>query len=213
METTVPTGFTNKSDVFFRRRHNGTICFVLAVLLFFLPFAEFRCGNMPMIGNTGFGIAAGQQWKAAASWNTNEITQKLGELPKAGKGVMKDSPNIFAIVALAAGLFGAGIAFSELKWRSMAGMCAGILGALMLLALLIQFKIEMKSMLGKEAKAADYSGMNLGGIVNIHFTTWYWSALLLFIAAAFFNYMRDKLILRDAIDAAIDFEFQQKQVS
>lgn len=213
MEEQQPVYYQRKERHFFRSGHNSTVCFAIAVLLFFLPFAEFRCGNMPMIGNTGFGIATGQNWKAATSWNKNEITQKLGEASKVEKGMLKDSPNIFAIVALVTGLFGIGISFSAVRWKSIAGMCAGILSALMLLALLIQFKIEMKSMIGKESQRDDQLGMNLDGIIRIRFTIWYWFSLLLFAAAAFLNYMRDKLALRDAMEAAVDFEFQQKQVT
>jgi hypothetical protein len=36
------------------------------------------------------------------------------------------------------------------------------------------------------------------------------SFMVLFIAAAFLNYKRDKLTLQEEIDRSLDFEFQQK---
>jgi hypothetical protein len=208
-----PPVYSRKDLDLFRKRHTGTIAFVTGVLLFFLPFAEFKCGNVAIAGNTGIGMATGQNWKLTRSFGTNEFMSKMDGSKKGEKDLMKDGPNIFAIAALSAGLFGIAIAFANVKWRSMAGMCAGLLAVVMLIALLIQFKLEMKSMMGKGGKGDDSLGMDIGGIIKIQFTVWYYLSLLSFIAAAFFNYMRDKIALREAMESAIDFEFQKKEVN
>src|SRR5690242_10989053 len=41
----------------------ASAAFVLAVLLFFLPFAEVRCNGNAVVNNTGLGIAIGSPWK------------------------------------------------------------------------------------------------------------------------------------------------------
>ena len=176
-----------------------------------MPFAEFRCGNVPILSNSGYGIATGGSWKVSDTWNTDLLTEKMNQKGKQNAELMDDSPNIFAIAALAAALFGIIIAFTNVSWRSTAAMCAGILGALMLLGLLIQLRIELKS---EMAKGGDdnKSGFNMNGIIKLQFTVWYYFSLVLFLMAAFLHYMRDKLALREAMASAVDFEFQQKEV-
>ena len=213
METTQqPVIYTTKGKEFFRKPHIATLSFALAMLLFLLPFAEFKCGSMSLLGNTGIGIAIGQQWKVTAGFGKNEFMKKLDESSPKDKELMKDGPNIFAIVALVAGLFGIVIAFIKVKWRTLAGMCAGILGAVMLLALMIQFKLLMRSMLSEKA-TGDGPDFDVGGILKLQFTFWYYLSLFSFIAAAFFNYMKGKVALQDAIDKSVDFEFLERQDS
>lgn len=196
---------------FYRRRHNSTVAFAIGVLLFLLPFAELKCGNMAIIGNTGIGLATGSHWKISSSWAKNELRERAGKGKTDMDSLLKEGPNIFAIAALAAGLFGLGIAFTAFSWRSMAGMCAGILAALMLIAVMIQFKIEMGRLSSGNKLGDDQLGLDAGGLIKIQFTIWYYFSLLAFIAAAFFNYMRDKLFLRDAMAAAVDFDFQRQE--
>lgn len=210
-QTQQPAIYTKKGNEIFRKRHSSTICFAIGLLLFLLPFAELKCGSIGIVENTGIGIATGLNWKFAPSFGNNEWMSKLNESKKDGKDLMNDGPNIFAIAALIAGLFGAGIAFANVSWRSMAGMCAGILATLMLLALMIQFRISMRSLMSKES-VGDAFNFNMGGIIKIQFTIWYWLSLVSFMAAAFINYMRDKIALREAMELAVDFEFQKKQV-
>ncbi len=207
-----PVIYTAKGKEFFRKPHNATLCFALGMLLFLLPFAEFKCGSMSLLGNTGIGIAIGQEWKVTAGLGKNEFMKKWDESNKKDKELMKEGPNIFAIVALVAGLFGIVIAFIKVKWRTLAGMCAGILGSVMLLALMIQFKWLMRSMLSEKA-AGDGPDFDVGGILKLQFTFWYYLSLLSFIAAAFFNYMKGKVALEDAIAGSVDFEFQKTQGS
>lgn len=196
---------------FYRRRHNSTIAFTIGVLLFLLPFAELKCGNMAIIGNSGIGLATGSHWKISSSWAKNELQERAGKGKTELDSLLKEGPNIFAIAALAAGLFGLGIAFTAFSWRSMAGMCAGILAALMLVAVMVQFKIEMGRLTSGKKLGDDQLGLDAGGLIKIQFTIWFYFSLLAFIAAAFFNYMRDKLALRDAMAAAVDFDFQRQE--
>lgn len=203
-----PATYYKSGNDIFRKRHSSTLCFAIGLLLFLLPFAEFKCGNIPVVANTGVGIATGQNWKFSSSFGNTEWMGKLNESKKEGKDMMNDGPNIFAIAALVAGLFGASVAFTGVSWKSLAGMCAGILAAVMLLAVMIQFKISMRSLLSKGSAGDDFN-LTMGGIIKIQFTIWYWLSLASFIAAAFINYMRDKIALREAMEMATDFDFQK----
>lgn len=205
-----PVIYSSKGKDFFRKPHNATLCFALGMLLFLLPFAEFKCGSMSLLGNTGIGIAFGQRWKVTAGLGQNEFMKKLDESSEKEKEILTDGLNIFALAALVAGLFGIVVAFTKVKWRVLAGLCAGILGAVMLLALMIQFKLLMRSMLSDKA-AGEGPDFDVGGILKLQFTFWYYLSLLSFITAAFFYYMMGKIALRDAIERSLDFEFQREQ--
>jgi hypothetical protein len=212
------TGITSKAvaynsdERFFRKRSPGRIAFALGILLFLMPFAEFKCGNVSIIGNSGLGIALGQPWKIAAGMSSNELMEKIGTATKPGKKMMEDDPNIFALVSLVAALFGLAVSFSSLSWRTLAAICAGILAALMLLAVLIQFKLQMRSLMQNSYGSSEI-GLQMGGLLKMSFTAWFFLSLACFIAAAFFNYMYDRLLLHDAISRSMDFEFQEKASS
>src|SRR6266508_3565148 len=88
----------------------STAAFLVAILLFLLPFAEVRCNGTAMASNTGLGIAMGSDWKEVASKNlfgnsfaNNTTTEE--------RKVQKQDPNIFAMVALGLGIIGLLIAF------------------------------------------------------------------------------------------------------
>ena len=71
----------------------------------------------------------------------------------------------------------------------------------------------MGTVLKKTRTGNDDLGLALGGILKLQFTIWYYLSLISFAAAAFLNYMRDKVLLRDAMAAAEDFDFQRNQVT
>jgi hypothetical protein len=202
MDTTI---YNRKEDHVLKKPYLGSIAFAVGILLFLMPFAEFKCGSVSILGNTGIGIAAGTSWKVAAGFGMNELMAQVKKTAKDDKDVMKDGPNIFAIVSLAAALFGLAISFSKARWRSTVAMCAGILAALMLLAVMIQFKIQLKGLM----REGGTDEMGMQGILRMQFTIWYYLSLIAFIVAAFLNYMLDKIALREAIDRSIDFEFQK----
>ncbi|HUR65909.1 MAG TPA: hypothetical protein VMZ03_06130 [Chitinophagaceae bacterium] len=208
MNTTSDT-YDLKKDHILKKPYLNSIAFAVGILLFLMPFAEFKCGSVAMLGNTGIGIAAGRPWKVSTGYGMNEITEKLQETAKDGKNVMKDGPNIFAIVSLAAAIFGLAVSFSKARWRSTVAMCAAILAAAMLLAVMIQFRIQLRGLMKEGGKGE--MGMDIQGMLRMEFTIWYYLSLIFFIVAAFLNYMLDKLALREEIDHSMDFEFQKKE--
>lgn len=198
-----------QSHAFFRRPWNAPVCFILALALFALPFAEFKCANVSLLGNSGIGIALGRDWKMAAGMGSNELFKDLEKDPDKRKELFKNEPNIFALVAIAAGLFGILLLFLKGSWRSLAGMSAGILGALMLIAVMFQLNWELRALM-KAKPGEEGTGLAVQGLIKIQFTIWYFISLVSFLAAAFFHYMQGRIALRDAMERAVMFEFQEK---
>lgn len=207
-----PVIYTNSNtDNFFRKRHTVTISFAVALLLFLMPFAELKCSSMTLAGNTGIGLALGKKWKVVMM-NDNELMDKINSSARDGKknALESDGPNIFLIIAIGAGLCGLVFTFTNFKLRPVLCMCAGILSFLMLIAIMIQFNIAMKSALAQKDKNSGLN-MEMGMLMKINFTIWYYASLTAFAAAAFFSYKHHRIELQDAIDRTVDFEFQRQQ--
>ncbi len=211
MEQTSPVIFNDiKSNNFFRNRHTSTISFAVGILLFLLPFAEVKCGSVTLVGNTGIGLVIGSPWKTAMGLGDNEYFNKLkGPSEKTTREMLTGGPNIFAILALVFAAAGMAVSFSNHRTRSMAGMSTGILAALMLIALLIQYKLAMHSAL---SSSEDTKDIDMSMMVKLKFTTWYYLSLASFAAAAFFSYRHSRIELEDAMAKSIDFEFQEQKV-
>lgn len=211
MESTTTHVYTgqNKEDSFFRKRYTATASFALGVLLFFLPFAALKCGSMTLMDNSGIGIAMGAPWKVAM--NADQLMKKLDseDKKKESKNPLKAGPNIFMLVAIGAAFLGMGLVLFNQKWRPVAGICAGILCCIMLIAVMIQFKMLLKSSMAEsETKAGMDDQMN--GLIKVQFTIWYYLSFATFAAAAFFNYKHYKIEQQDAKTKAIEFEFQHE---
>ncbi len=212
MEQTTPVIYSDtKENNFFRKRHTNTISFAVGILLFLLPFAEVKCGSVTLVGNTGIGIAAGLPWKTAMGASDNEYFNKLRQpTATSSSQLLNEGPNVFAILALVFAALGVAICFSYHKMRSMAGLSAGILAAIMMIALLIQYKLAMKSAL---SSSDDLKDVNMGAMLKLKFTAWYFLSLVSFTAAAFFSYKHSRIELEDALEKTVDFEFQKKMES
>lgn len=211
MEQTSPVIFSDtKANNFFRKRHTNTISFAVGILLFLLPFAEVKCGSVTLVGNTGIGLVMGTPWKTAMGLGDNEYFNKLkGPSEKTTREMLTAGPNVFAILALVFAAAGVAVCFSNHRTRSMAGMSTGILAALMLIALLIQYKLAMNSAL---SSSEDTKDIDMSKLVKLKFTTWYYLSLASFAAAAFFSYWHSRIELEDAMEKAVDFEFQEQKV-
>jgi hypothetical protein len=78
----------------------------------------------------------------------------------------------------------------------------------MLIAVMIQFKILMKSALS-EGAAKSKMDADMSGLIKIKFTIWYYCCFVSFAAAAFFKYKHYRFDMNDAMNGAVDFEFQR----
>lgn len=214
METNpTPVYYTkSKDDDFFRKRHTTTVCFVIGLLLFLLPFAELRCGSVTLMSNSGIGIAIGSEWKVAMGGNKymNRLNSDVKE--NKAKDALSSGLNIFLLVAIAAVIFGLCSGFFDQKWKHIAVMCAALLSCVMLIAVMIQLNILMRSSLDNGMKDKPDLTENMGNLIKIRFTIWYYMSLISFGCAAFFAYRHYKLILQDELEKSTDFDFQKKQV-
>lgn len=182
---------------FLRGPYTTTVSFALAVLLFFLPFAHIKCNDTKLASNSGIGIAFGTAWKNEMFGKNDLFGNKADVNEKKEKPIQK-GPNGFALAALAAGVAGLGLSLSRFKLKSVFSFSLGLLGVLMLLALLIQLKSQLKGETGKE------SDMNIR--LTVSFTFGYFLSVIAFAAAAFFGYKQHK---REENKAVNDWEIQQ----
>lgn len=197
---------TGSSEAFFRKKYVITWAFALGLLLFLLPFSQIKCGTATLAENSGLGIAMGWQWKIAMIGSSNELLKALKKDEPDNKNSLKEKPNVFAIVAILAGLIGLVISVIEYKNRSLVTMSAGVLGAIMLIALLVQFKLVLQSSLSDKGDKE----MNMSSIITVQFTIWYFISVFLFATAAFTSFKKYKLELQDALKRAYDFEFERQ---
>lgn len=191
----------DRATRFFRVRYTVTVALLAALLLFLLPFAQVKCANSVLAENSGLGIAAGFPWKLGSMGNAfNMMGQEKN--PLQNNKALADKPNIFALVALAAVLAGIIISLLPFSHRAVAAISVSLLALLMLVALLIQFKVQLKRALADEEEG-------VGMILKIQFTPWYFATLFCLAAAAFFAWKHHRIELEDALQRAYDFEFER----
>ncbi len=209
METT-PVYYTrNNDDNFFRRRHTTTIAFAIGLLLFLLPFAELRCGNVALMNNSGVGLATGSEWKTVMGGN--RMMDKFNSEVKSqdARSALSTGMNVFLLVAMAAGIFGLFVGFAEQKWKDLAIACAGALAVLMLIAVMIQLKMQMNSALAESSEKQMEE--SVAQLLKMKFTIWFYLSLASFGCASFLGYKRHRIEMEDAIRRFTEFEFQQKE--
>lgn len=171
----------------------ATAAFLIAILLFLLPFAEIRCNGSAIANNTGVGLAMGSQWKEKITDNIfgNSLGNSFGNNNESEnkKEFQKQDANVFAIAAIALGVLGLIIAFLLPKGGGKLNMAIGILAAVSLIAMLIDLKSKAKS--DTSLKSSDIS-FNGGVNVTLDATPAFWFTLLLFLLAALFSWQRSK---------------------
>jgi hypothetical protein len=194
METTqqeavvVPPPTTASSTGLFGTKIPATAAFLIAILLFLLPFAEVRCNGSAMASNTGLGIAMGSEWKEVVTKNI--FGESLSSNNNKKEFNQKRDPNIFAIAALALAVLGLLIAFLNFSGGGKVNLFIGLLAAASLIAMLIDLKSKAKS--DDSIKSSD-ANFNMGMKITVGGTGWFYFALILFFAAAFFSWQRSKV--------------------
>lgn len=171
----------------------STVAFAIAVLLFFLPFSEIKCGGQALMNNSGLGFALGKEWKFAGGYGKdmlNDMNSKTGS-EKPGNA------QYFIIAAMALGVLGLFFSFTEAKNGSRLAMVSGIVAAGTLVAFMFDIKKWFNDGMAKQAseKATDGTdSLGLGKMgdvkLSLTFTPWFYIAIIAFLAAAFFCYKR-----------------------
>lgn len=172
----------------------STVTFVVAVLLFLMPFIDIKCNNMSLQTVSGVELATGFKLKesnGASSFMDETVTKTTTKTDK------KD-PNLYAMVALGLGVLGLLLSFTNAKAAIGGAMVTGIASAGALIGLMLDIKKKIKLDTGSsgekksEGGGFDDFGKELTEKMNISvdFTPWFYIAVLAFLAAAFFCYKR-----------------------
>jgi len=169
----------------------ATAAFVLAVLLFLLPFAEVKCNGTPIANNTGLGIAIGSEWKEVMSKGIfgNDFNHNSDNTGQSNEHKKQD-PNKFAIVALALGIIGVVIALLVPKGGGLTNVLVGVLAAVSLIAMLIDLKSKTKP---DDSVRSSELGINTDTIIRVDGTAAFYLAIILFLSAALFSWQRGKV--------------------
>jgi hypothetical protein len=185
----------------------STVLFSIGVLLFLMPFAELRCtskdantdlggfnfnlGGQMTVSNTGVGLAFGSEWKIAM----NGLGGMLSGNDKMNKEQPKQDPNYYAIAALALGVIGLIFCFSKMSGGAWIAMICGILSAVALIGLRFDLDKKIKdpsTVVQKTENSRDwFSGVDAVKF-EMHYTPWYYIAVLAMIGAAVLCYLRMK---------------------
>jgi hypothetical protein len=211
METSIQPLDTNSDNTaFFRKRYNPTIALAVGILLFLLPFATIKCGNVTVGQNTGIGLATGADWKVSFMGMDNNLLKDLGNKTEPGKEKeINSGVNWYVLLALVFAACGLVFTIANWKMKALAAMCAASLGAVMLVAAFIHLKLYMRSQI-PTGNEADSLNMNMSGLIKVQFTPWYFLAFAAFVAAAFFSFKHNRIEMEDALRAAHEFDFQKR---
>jgi len=180
----------------------STVAFAIGILLFFLPFIDIKCNNMSLQQVSGFQLATGFKVNNKSSDNSflNDIkTDKADEtITKATTKSDKKDPNTYAMIALGLGILGLLLSFVNSKAASGGAMITGIASVVALIGLMIDIKKKVKMDVPSAGKSDDdvlglnKLGQQMSDNINIRvdFTPWFYIAIIAFIAAVVFCYMR-----------------------
>ena len=181
----------------------SAVAFAVGILLFLLPFSEIKCGSTTLANKSGLDIALGNEWKAIGTgigtgmFDKNDFQKKSLSATKEQKG----QTQIFAVVAIGLGILGLLLAFGSAKAAAGGGGLVGLLSAGALIGLMLDLKKNFNNSLANEAidktkEGTDNSGFDkIGESINnikptLNFTPWFYIAVIAFLVAAFFCYIR-----------------------
>ena len=177
---------TTAENNFFRKKHTTSVTYLVALLLFFLPFVQIKCNDLPFAENTGMGLAFGKDYKVSGGWEN-----RFGRDFKTETKVSKESGKMYvlALVALIAGVAGLFIALSLGPRGAIANMVLGSLAALSLIIVMIQITADVKQHVNDSERSDSFEAVK----VTADFTLWYYLSVCSFLAAVFFSYKHRQL--------------------
>jgi hypothetical protein len=186
----------------FGGRIPSSVAFAVGILLFLLPFAEIKCGSSVLANKTGLDFAMGKEWEAAGG---NDMFGQENATEKTLNATKEESDNTqyFAIAALALGVLGLLLSFANAGTGGTGGLVTGMLSAAALIGLMLDLKKNFNESMRNQAmdkgeQGSDMFGLNqLGDTMNsmkptLDFTAWFYVALIAFLVAAFFCFLRSR---------------------
>ena len=178
----------------------ATVAFAVAVLLFLMPFIDIKCNGNSLQTVSGVQLATGFKMKNNSSDNSFLNDVKTEGIDKnitktATKSDDKD-PNLYAMIALGLGILGLALSFTNAKAALGGAMATGVASAGALIGLMLDIKKNIKTSIPStdtgSGTGLDNIGKSMSDNLNItvDFTSWFYIAIVAFLAAAFFCYKR-----------------------
>lgn len=175
----------------------SSVAFAVGILLFFLPFSELKCSGTTIATKSGLDYAMGKDWKTASGMMGKDMQDKSTSTDKMKKG----NTQYLALGAAALSVLGLLLALGGAKSGGSGGLIAGILSAGALIGLMIDEKSNLSSAVKSQAVNKAKDGADSFGFDKIsnsmdnltptlNFTSWFYVAIVAFLAAAFFCYKR-----------------------
>lgn len=188
----------------------STVAFIVAVLLFFMPFIDIKCNGASLQTVSGFQLATGFKMKNSSTDNSfldDMKTDKVDEgITKSTTKTESKKPNMYAMIAMGLGVLGLLLSFTNAKAAIGGAMVTGIASAGAMIGMMLDLKKSIKSSIpgtGDSGTTVDDGGTGIkdgldkiGQTVNdklnitVDFTPWFYIAVIAFLAAAFFCYKR-----------------------
>ena len=183
-------------DNFFQKKHTASIAYLVGVLLFFLPFVEIKCNDVPFAQNTGVGLAFGTDYKVTGSLRSLE-----GQVETSENATSKEKGKMYvlALVALILGVTGLALSLSGNRFRFGANMLIGTLAAVSLIIVMIQINGDVKTEIKEPGRDNDFSPAVK---VSVDYTFWFYLSVVSFLAAAFFSYRHRQIQQRSGATMA-----------
>ncbi|MES1223434.1 MAG: hypothetical protein ABUT20_48510 [Bacteroidota bacterium] len=178
-QSAAPVPETNSSTVNMSSSRLSHIPFVIGVLLFLAPFIDIRCNNVSLQDVNGISMATGFEIKT----NNNSLLDHLGSddskisINKSGK---RDG-NMYALIALIAGIAGLVISLLKFKEKNLLGIISGIAAGGALIGLMIDIRSQLKLDLSARSDSLNIS-------FGVEFTPWFYLAVIAFLIGAFLSY-------------------------
>lgn len=202
--TTTTSAPVSAAPGMFGTKIPSSVAFIVAVLLFFMPFIDIKCNNMSLQQVSGFQLATGFKMKNNSSDNSflNDIkSDKVDEgITKATTKTDKKEPNLYAMIAMGLGILGLLLSFTNAKAAIGGALVTGIASAGALIGMMLDIKKKIKLDMpdtggdksGNDALGLDKIGNEMSDKINISvdFTPWFYISVIAFLAAAFFCYKR-----------------------
>lgn len=169
----------------------GSISFLVAVLLFLLPFVNIKCGNMTIKEVKGFELATGftiENGKSNQSifgdFGTNQSTSNKNE---------KKDPNVFAMAALGLGILSFILSLGTSRGRSGIAAFLGIAGVAAMVALWMDINKQIKLEMPGDSKSSGDFNLNMDDVkITAEFTPWFYVTVVLFLVAAYICWQQSK---------------------
>ena|SRR5690348_11305024 len=159
----------------------STVTFAVGILLFFTPFLEIKCNSMTIQSVSGVQLATG--FKVDTNKGSTGYFSDIASENKTDRKVDREDPNVYAMLALLFAILG--LVFCIVKMRprlnSISGMIMALATSICLILLWSDIGNKIKLQLPKNDD---------GLSISIGMTSWFYVTVIVFLAAAFFNFKR-----------------------